>query len=271
MALVVNPPLAATSLGSIGARNLAEVDVAVPVYNEQATLGTSIRRLDRYLDEHLRRPWCITIVDNASTDGTWEIASALSDELARVAAVHLDAKGRGRALRAAWSSAAAPVVAYMDVDLSTDLDAFGPLVEPLLRGESDVAIGSRLAPGAQVTRGPKRELISRAYNLLLRGALRTRFSDAQCGFKAVRADVVRELVPQIEDEAWFFDTELLVLAERCGLRIHEVPVHWVDDPDSRVAIVPTALADLAGVRRLRRARSQVALGQVPAAQPKVPA
>ncbi|MBV9950992.1 MAG: glycosyltransferase family 2 protein [Acidimicrobiia bacterium] len=243
MTLAVTTPLESV-------RALAEIDIAVPVHNEQATLGTSIRALHRYLDVHLSHPWCITIVDNASTDGTWSIASALTHELDRVAVLHLDAKGRGRTLRAAWSSASAPVVAYMDVDLSTDLDALGPLVAPLLRGDCDVAIGSRLAAGAQVTRGPKREIISRAYNLILRTVLGSRFSDAQCGFKAVRTDVAHELLPRIEDQAWFFDTELLVLAERRGLRIHEVPVHWVDDPDSRVAILPTALADLAGVRRL---------------------
>ena len=138
----------------------------------------------------------------------------------------------------------------MDVDLSTDLDALLPLVAPLLSGHSDLAIGSRLARGSRTVRGPKREVISRGYNLLLRGTLRARFSDAQCGFKAIRADVARELLPLVEDDEWFFDTELLVLAERAGLRIHEVPVDWVDDPDSRVDIVRTALADLRGIGRL---------------------
>jgi len=265
MSLAVSTPLDTTSPGNIAARTLAEIDITVPVFDEQATLATSIRALHQHLDEHLQQPWCITIVDNASTDATWAVATALTLELDRVAALHLDAKGRGRALRAAWSSASASVVAYMDVDLSTDLAALGPLVTPLLRGDSDLAVGSRLAPGAQVTRGPKRELISRTYNLILRTVLGSRFTDAQCGFKAVRTDVAKTLLPDIRDEAWFFDTELLVLAERRGLRIHEVPVHWVDDPDSRVAIVPTALADLAGVRRLRRR------AQRPVEPPKVPA
>jgi putative flippase GtrA len=167
--------------------------------------------------------------------------------------MRLERKGRGRALRAAWSASDADVVAYMDVDLSTDLRALLPLVAPLVSGHSDVAIGSRLAPGARVQRGPKRELISRAYNHVLRGTLRARFSDAQCGFKAVRGDVARELVPEILDDSWFFDTELLVLAQRRGLRIHEVPVDWVDDPDSRVDIVSTAIDDLRGVARLMAA------------------
>ncbi len=173
-------------------------------------------------------------------------------ELDGVDARHLDQKGRGRALRAAWSASTSRVVAYMDVDLSTDLDALLPLVAPLLSGHSDVAIGTRLASGARVVRGPKRELISRGYNLILKTTLRAGFSDAQCGFKAVRADVARSLLPLVEDQGWFFDTELLVLAEHNGLRIHEVPVDWVDDPVSRVDIVSTATADLKGVWRMVR-------------------
>src|SRR5439155_19696948 len=173
-------------------------------------------------------------------------------EPAPAPARHPDAKGRGRALRAAWSASRATVVAYMDVDLSTDLGALLPLVAPLLSGHSDVAIGTRLASGARVVRGPKRELISRSYNLILRTTLRANFSDAQCGFKAMRADVARALLPLVEDEGWFFDTELLVLTEHNGLRIHEVPVDWVDDPVSRVDIVSTAADDLRGVWRLLR-------------------
>jgi putative flippase GtrA len=167
--------------------------------------------------------------------------------------VHLDAKGRGRALHQVWTNSDARVVAYMDVDLSTELSALMPLVAPLLSGHSDVAIGSRLSRSARVVRGPKRELISRSYNLLLRTMLRTRFSDAQCGFKAMRSECARALLPHVRDTAWFFDTELLVLAERSGLRIAEVPVDWIDDPDSRVDIVSTAVADLRGVARVGRA------------------
>jgi putative flippase GtrA len=167
-----------------------------------------------------------------------------------VEAIHLAEKGRGRALRAAWTASDSPVVAYMDVDLSTDLDALLPLVAPLVSGHSDLAIGSRLATSSRVVRGPKREAISRTYNLLLKATLRSGFSDAQCGFKAVRGDVAHALLPLIEDEGWFFDTELLVLAEHNGLRIHEVPVDWVDDPDSRVQVVTTARDDLKGIWRM---------------------
>jgi putative flippase GtrA len=234
------------------------VEIVVPVFDEEQDLEASIRTLHGYLTDHFTVPWAITIADNASTDGTWPIAQRLATTLPGVRALHLDQKGRGRALRAAWSASEARVVAYMDVDLSTDLDALLPLVAPLLSGHSDVAIGTRLASHARVVRGPKRELISRGYNLLLRTTLRAGFSDAQCGFKAVRADVARELLPLVEDQGWFFDTELLVLAEHNGLRIHEVPVDWIDDPVSRVDIVRTATGDLRGVWRLLR---RFALGE----------
>ncbi len=162
----------------------------------------------------------------------------------------MEQPGRGRALRAIWAASDADVLAYMDVDLSTDLNALLPLVAPLLSGHSDIAIGTRLARGSRVIRGPRREVISRSYNLLLRASLGAEFTDAQCGFKAIRRDQARALLPLTEDTGWFFDTELLVLAERAGLRIHEVPVDWIDDTDSRVDILATALADLRGIVRL---------------------
>jgi putative flippase GtrA len=235
-----------------GARGAAQIEVVVPVYNEEAVLERSIRRLHDHLVRQLPWSFLVTIVDNASTDRTWGIACRLAGELEGVVAIHLAEKGRGRALRAAWRTSHATVVAYMDVDLSTDLDALLPLVAPLVSGHSDVAIGTRLASGSRVVRGPRREVISRAYNLILRTTLRSGFSDAQCGFKAIRTDEARRLLPLVEDEGWFFDTELLVLAEHNGLRIHEVPVDWVDDPDSRVDVLATATADLRGVWRLSR-------------------
>ncbi|MGW4524545.1 glycosyltransferase [Amycolatopsis sp. NPDC004378] len=229
------------------------LDVVIPVYNEEADLEPCIRRLHAHLAEHVSYPYRITVADNASTDATLRVAERLAREFPEVAVHHLDEKGRGRALNAVWQASDAAVLAYMDVDLSTDLAALGPLVAPLLSGHSDLAIGSRLARGARVVRGPKREFISRAYNLILRSTLAAKFSDAQCGFKAIRADVARELLPHVEDTGWFFDTELLVLAQRAGLRIHEVPVDWVDDPNSSVNIVKTATADLKGIARVTKA------------------
>ncbi|MEU6411303.1 bifunctional glycosyltransferase family 2/GtrA family protein [Microbispora sp. NPDC046933] len=228
------------------------VEVVVPVYNEERVLAASVGRLHAYLSGDFPYGFRVTIADNASTDGTWTIAQRLARELPGVRAVHLDQKGRGRALRRVWESSDADVVGYMDVDLSTDLDAFLPLVAPLMTGHSDLAIGTRLSPWSNVVRGPKREIISRSYNLLLRSLMGARFSDAQCGFKAARTEVVQALLPAVQDEAWFFDTELLLLAEQHGLRIHEVPVDWVDDPDSRVDIVRTAVDDLKGMWRVAR-------------------
>jgi putative flippase GtrA len=227
------------------------LDVVVPIYNEETDLEASVRRLHAHL-WNLPYRFRITIADNASTDRSPEVARRLADEFGAVRVLRLEEKGRGRALRQAWLASDAEVLCYMDVDLSTSLDAFLPLVAPLISGHSHIAIGSRLAAGANVERGFKREFISRSYNLILRGTLAAGFSDAQCGFKAVRRDVAAELLPHVIDNEWFFDTELLVLAERSGLRIHEVPVDWIDDPDSRVDIVSTAVADLKGVARLGR-------------------
>lgn len=238
------------------------LDVVVPVYNEQAALEDSVHRLHRHLSEQFPFTFRITIADNASVDATPVIAARLAGELPEVRLSRLEQKGRGRALHAVWSTSDAPVLAYMDVDLSTDLAALLPLVAPLISGHSDVAIGTRLSRGSRVVRGAKREVISRCYNLILRSTLAARFSDAQCGFKAIRADAAHALLPHVEDTGWFFDTELLVLAERSGLRIHEVPVDWIDDPDSRVDIVATAVADLKGVARLVKG---FASGEIPIA------
>jgi glycosyltransferase involved in cell wall biosynthesis len=230
----------------------ALVEIVIPVYNEQRALAASVRKLHRYMKREFTFPFRITVADNASTDGTLRVAQALAQELGEVHVLHLAEKGRGRALRAAWTQSAAEVVAYMDVDLSTELSALPSLLVPLLQGRTDVAIGTRLAPGAEVTRGLKRELISRAYNILLRAGLGVGFSDAQCGFKAARREVLVPLLARVEDNAWFFDTELLYCAERSKLSIHEVPVRWVDDPDTRVEILATAREDLRGIGRLRR-------------------
>ena len=249
---VLAPPQPGTSPRQVP----LDVEIVVPVYNEAPHLTERITELRRFLDESFPFRALVTVVDNASTDETFALASRLASTLPGVAAMHLPRKGRGYALRSAWSTSTAPVVAYMDVDLSTSLSAFLPLVAPLLSGLSDVAIGTRLARGAHVVRGPKRELISRGYNLLLKLFLRGRFSDAQCGFKALRRESALQLLPLVKDDEWFFDTELLVTAERLGLRISEVPVDWVDDPDSRVQILRTALDDLRGVWRISHGQAR---------------
>jgi putative flippase GtrA len=229
------------------------IDVVVPVHDEEADLEPCLRRLHAHLSSQLPYPFRITVAENASTDGTVAVARRVAAELPGIEVLVLAEPGRGRALRTAWLTSPARVLVYMDVDLSTDLAALLPLVAPLISGHSDLAIGTRLAPSSRVVRGAKREVISRGYNLLLRGTLATRLSDAQCGFKAIRADIAARLLPLVEDTGWFFDTELLVLAERSGLRIHEVPVDWIDDPDSRVDVLATAKADVAGIVRMLRA------------------
>ena len=249
---------AALPPAGIGAAEAPAVEIVIPVHNEQRVLGASVRTLHGYLLEDFTFSFQITIADNASSDATLEIARSLAREIPQVAVVHVARKGRGRALRAVWAASRAEVLAYMDVDLSTDLGALEDLLTPLLQGRGDIAIGSRLARGAQVTRAFKREVISRSYNVLLHLLLGVGFSDAQCGFKAGRREVIQTLLGQVQDEAWFFDTELLYLAQRGRFAIHEVPVRWVDDPDSRVDIIATAREDLKGVMRLRGARRRAA-------------
>ncbi|WP_345417904.1 bifunctional glycosyltransferase family 2/GtrA family protein [Pseudonocardia xishanensis] len=261
MSPVATEPAGPSTSAGRGARVV--LDIVVPVHNEQADLETSVRRLHAHLRATFPYSFRITVADNASTDSTPLIGARLAAEIPEVRLHRLEQKGRGRALHTVWSASDAQVLAYCDVDLSTDLNAVLPLVAPLVSGHSDLAIGTRLGRGSRVVRGAKREFISRCYNLILRSTLQAGFSDAQCGFKAIRADVAQRLLPLVEDTGWFFDTELLVLAERADLRIHEVPVDWVDDPNSTVDIVATATADLKGVWRVGRA---LATGALPIAE-----
>jgi putative flippase GtrA len=259
----MNTPATALAPAPAPAASRPQAEIVVPVRDEEIDLGPGVRRLHGFLAGGFPLTWHITIADNGSSDGTWAVALGLAAELDGVGAVRLAEPGRGLALRSIWSASTSDVLAYMDVDLSTDLSALLPLVAPLLSGHSDVAIGTRLARGSRVVRGPRREIISRGYNLLLQAALGAGFSDAQCGFKAIRREKARELLPHTRDGGWFFDTELLVLAERAGLRIHEVPVDWTDDPDSRVNVRAAAIADIRGILRLgggRRLARFVAIG-----------
>ena len=229
------------------------LDVVIPVYNEERDLAPNITKLRDFLVQSCPYRWRIVIANNASTDRTLEIAQALAEQYpGEVTYIHLEQKGRGRALKRAWLASTADVVCYMDVDLSTNLRHLMPLVEPIFAGRYHIAIGSRLMPGARVTRQLKREVISRAYNLIIKLMFpRRRFSDAQCGFKALSRQAVQDLVPYIQDNHWFFDSELLLRAEQCGYTIWEVPVEWIEDLDSRVKIIPTAIEDLKGLWRVR--------------------
>jgi glycosyltransferase involved in cell wall biosynthesis len=233
---------------------MASVDVVIPVYNEEHVLAQSVETLRSFLAENLPHSWRIVIADNASTDGTLAVAERLAQEHKEVAPLHIPQKGRGRALRAAWLGSEADVLTYMDVDLSTDLAHFPPLVAAIADEGYDMATGSRLAKGAQTTRSFRREFISRCYNLFIKALFFTRFADAQCGFKAISRQAAQELVPLIDNQEWFFDTELLILAEKGGYRVKEIPARWTEDPDTRVNVRATVWEDLKGLARMRRRR-----------------
>ena len=228
------------------------VDVVIPVLNEERALPGSVGKLRAFLDSHPGRDWRIVIADNGSTDDTLEIARDLARSVPSLSVARLEQRGRGRALKKTWSESHADVCCYMDVDHSTGLDALPPLVDAVAEEGFDVAIGSRLLPGSEVVgRTLKRELTSRGYSLLFRMMFGTVFRDAQCGFKAIRTDVARAIVPLVRNTGWFFDTELLIIAQRSGYRIRELPVHWEDDPDTRVKVFSTAWEDVKGLLRLR--------------------
>lgn len=228
------------------------VEVVLPAYNEEQDLPGSVETLVAFLRTQPQYAWRVLVADNASTDGTLAAAEALAGAHPEVESFHLPEKGRGRALRAAWLRSEADAVCYMDVDLSTDLGALPPLIDAVLDGGCDVAIGSRLTRGSRVyKRTLKREITSRCYNLLIKAMFWTRFSDAQCGFKALNRTTAQRLLPTVQDNAFFFDTELLLIAEKRGLRIFEVPVTWTDDPGTTVRVVNTALEDIRGLLRLR--------------------
>ena len=230
----------------------ASVDIVIPVYNEEHSLPACIERLVPFCAEALDGyEWRVVVADNGSADGTLGAAQRLVAEHGdRLSVIHLDAKGRGRALKRAWSESGADIRAYMDVDLSTDLGHLCPLVDAVRDG-SAVATGSRLKRGARTTRSVKRETVSRVYNVIIRAAFWSSFTDAQCGFKAVSRRAAEDLLPLVRDNDWFFDTELLLLAERNGYPIADIPVRWEEDPDTRVKVVSTAIADLKGLARLR--------------------
>jgi glycosyltransferase involved in cell wall biosynthesis len=228
------------------------INVTLPVYNEEAQVASSARKVVAFLEASGLAPFEVVVADNGSTDRTLEVATRMAREHTAVRIVRLEEKGRGRAVRKVWSESTADILSYMDIDLSTDLGHFPDLIGPLAREEFDIATGSRLHPKSATQRGLGREVLSRGYNFLVKALFGTRFTDAQCGFKAITRASAAELLPFVEDNHWFFDTELLVLAERLGRRVHDLPVRWVDDPDSRVKILRTVMDDLKGLARLRR-------------------
>jgi len=237
-----------------------EVEITIPVYNEEEAIGICVDRLRNFLQEEFIHGWKIIIANNGSTDKTMEVAEAIAAADNRVEVLNLEHKGRGRALRTAWGRSTADIVSYMDVDLSTNLGYFPLLVEGLRCGY-DIAIGSRLMQASIVARRLKREVLSRGFNLLIRLLFRTKFSDAQCGFKALRREAAQVLLPHIVNNGWFFDAELLILAEKNNFRIFEAPVEWMEDLDSRVHLTSTAMEDIRGLARMRTSRLKLNLLQ----------
>jgi glycosyltransferase involved in cell wall biosynthesis len=231
------------------------LDIVLPVYNEAHVLEGSIAKLQTYLGEHnFPYAWRIVVADNASTDETLAVAQRLAAAHDDVSVVHLPEKGRGRALKKAWLESDADAMCYMDIDLSTDLDGLLPLARAVLEEGYDVSTGSRMTKGSRITRSLKREITSRGLITLIKVLFLSRLSDTQCGFKAVSRAAAQELLPRVENDEWFFDTELLLLAEKGGYRVKDIPVHWIEDPDTRVNVFKTVMEDLGGLVRMRLKR-----------------
>jgi glycosyltransferase involved in cell wall biosynthesis len=233
-----------------------KIQIVIPVYNEEKKLAPCLEKLTAFLSTQNHGEYGIVVADNGSVDKTRQVGLDWREKCPLVDVTHSPEKGRGRTLRRNWSQAGADILSYMDVDLSTGLEAFPRMIDALAQGDYDLATGSRLLAGANTTRCLKRECISRGYNLLLKAAFHSRFSDAQCGFKAITRRAAERLLPLIDDNHWFFDTELLVLAEKLGYRIYDTPVQWIENSDSRVKIFRTALEDIRGMLRLRRQMSE---------------
>ena len=228
-----------------------KVDIVIPVYNEEAELKRSIAKLTSFLSRNFKYKYNIVIADNASRDSTLKIAKSLSKNISNVTFIHLDKKGRGRALKKAWMNSKADVVSYMDVDLSTNLEHFIEIVDSIIHHNYDLGVGSRLRKGSVVERSLKRQILSVGYNLLLKMFFMHKFTDAQCGFKAIKRQVAQKLIPMTTDQNWFFDTELLLLAERYNYRVFEVPVKWVERKKSKVRIFKTIFEYLTSIVRMR--------------------
>ncbi len=230
----------------------SSVEIVIPVLNEERALPGCIEKLVEFTSQHPEHDWKITVADNGSTDRTPEVIAELHEKYPNVGTIRLEERGRGRALKRAWLESDADVRCYMDVDLSTDLKSLPDLVSAITDEGYEIAVGSRLSKGSEVIgRKLTREITSRGYNLLIKVMFWPPFPDAQCGFKAVSRAAAEALMPLIKDNAWFMDTEMLLLAQAAGYRMKSVPVKWTDDPDTRVKLVSTIWEDVKGLLRLR--------------------
>ncbi len=223
--------------------------ITLPVFNEEKIIEKNVEIIRNFLIETFHDNTQIIIADNGSTDLTPEKSKKLSEKYSDIRYVYIYEKGRGRALRNALSKSNADVLSYMDIDISTNLEAFPKLIKAIEDGY-DIAIGSRFVKGSHVSRSIKRELLSRGYNILLKLFFDISFNDSQCGFKAVNRRIVEEIIPKVKDNAWFFDTELLIKAEKKGFKIKEIPVYWTENKDSKVNIIKTIVDYMRSIFRL---------------------
>lgn len=239
--------------------NKKSVEITVPVYNEEKELAKNILTLLHFCEKNLKNyDWHITIADNASNDNTPIIGATLAKNTTKISLFRLEQKGRGRAVKRVWSQSGSDFCVYMDLDLSTDLVHLPKILEVLQNGY-DIAIGSRLARGAKVEgRTVLREFTSRVLNFFfIRLFFQTHFTDAQCGFKGITKKAVNELIPHIKDNDWFFDGEMLIVGEKSGYKIYEIPVHWIDNPGSTVRLLSTIRNDIEAMVRLHQTKPWV--------------
>jgi glycosyltransferase involved in cell wall biosynthesis len=230
---------------------MTDFEIVIPVYNEEEQVEQSVLKLCNYLEQNFHgESWNVTVADNASTDKTPLIMQRVKNDNPKIKYLRLEKKGRGFALKTAWNKSDAKIVAYMDVDLSTHIKHIPELINSLKNHDFSISIGSRLLSKSKIKRSLKREIISRIYNLIVKIIHQVKFSDAQCGFKAVKREVFQKLSPLIKNNEWFFDSEMLIISEKLGYKIYEIPVEWNEDMGSTVKIVPTAIEDLKGLWRL---------------------
>lgn len=236
---------------------MKKILIVLPVYNEEIILEQNTLKVLNFCQEKFKNyDWQILIADNGSTDQTPRIAKKISEQNEKVKYFHILEKGRGFALKKAWSDEyPADFYAYMDIDLSSDLNTLPALIKDL-ENNYQLSTGSRLKSGHKTQRSFVRELMSRVYNLLLKIFFKPSFQDAQCGFKAITKEVTEKILPQIKNNNWFFDTEMFVLAEKIGYQIKEIPIEWLEKRQvkrkSTVKILSTVWEDIKGMIELKK-------------------
>lgn len=230
--------------------------ITLPCFNEEQVLEKNVNTIFNYAQKGLSDyDWSILVIDNASSDKTFEIAKKLNQQNPKILIAQYLKKGRGAALKNVWqANNCYDIYSYMDIDLATDLNHFTDLISKLDEGYN-IAVGSRYVPGAKAQRSFRRKFMSKVYNLLLKLFLKVDFKDAQCGFKAFDKKSIINILPKTFDSGWFWDTEFMILAERSGYKIIEIPVVWKEVRDeireSKVSPLAEAFKQLRNIRLMR--------------------